>query len=439
MGRVVKSLRHGWNVFKNPPEPGFGAGPSYQYRQSRRAIRYYNDKSIIGAIYTRMSVDFSNVEFFHAKLDENGIADKIVDDSLNERLQLEANIDQNAQAFKQDLALTLFEEGVAAVVPVDANLDPATSTSFDIQSLRVGRIVAWFPRRVTVEIYDDREVDEHGEPVNGGVVKQVTVEKRYTAIIENPFYGVKNEPSGTLQRLLRKLSLLDGIDEAAGSGKLDIIFQLPYVVRGDSRREQAEKRRQDLATQLKDDELGVGYIDASEKVIQLNRGIDNKLLTQIEVLYDKLYSQLGLTEEIMNGTAKRDTLNNYFDRTIEPIANSVALEFKRKFLTKTARTQGHSVEIYRDPLKLIPIDELAEVADKLIRNAILTANEFRPKIGYRPSSEPSANQLANPNMPLSDQDTSFSAPKKGKEEEDESLTKREKLRRTLNGEDDEDA
>ena len=439
MGRVVKSLRHGWNVFKNPPEPGFGAGPSYQYRQSRRAIRYYNDKSIIGAIYTRMSVDFSNVEFFHAKLDENGIADKIVDDSLNERLQLEANIDQNAQAFKQDLALTLFEEGVAAVVPVDANLDPATSTSFDIQSLRVGRIVAWFPRRVTVEIYDDREVDEHGEPVNGGVVKQVTVEKRYTAIIENPFYGVMNEPSGTLQRLLRKLSLLDGIDEAAGSGKLDIIFQLPYVVRGDSRREQAEKRRQDLATQLKDDELGVGYIDASEKVIQLNRGIDNKLLTQIEVLYDKLYSQLGLTEEIMNGTAKRDTLNNYFDRTIEPIANSVALEFKRKFLTKTARTQGHSVEIYRDPLKLIPIDELAEVADKLIRNAILTANEFRPKIGYRPSSEPSANQLANPNMPLSDQDTSSSAPKKGKEEEDESLTKREKLRRTLNGEDDEDA
>ena len=439
MGRVVKSLRHGWNVFKNPPEPGFGAGPSYQYRQSRRAIRYYNDKSIIGAIYTRMSVDFSNVEFFHAKLDENGIADKIVDDSLNERLQLEANIDQNAQAFKQDLALTLFEEGVAAVVPVDANLDPATSTSFDIQSLRVGRIVAWFPRRVTVEIYDDREVDEHGEPVNGGVVKQVTVEKRYTAIIENPFYGVMNEPSGTLQRLLRKLSLLDGIDEAAGSGKLDIIFQLPYVVRGDSRREQAEKRRQDLATQLKDDELGVGYIDASEKVIQLNRGIDNKLLTQIEVLYDKLYSQLGLTEEIMNGTANRDTLNNYFDRTIEPIANSVALEFKRKFLTKTARTQGHSVEIYRDPLKLIPIDELAEVADKLIRNAILTANEFRPKIGYRPSSEPSANQLANPNMPLSDQDTSFSAPKKGKEEEDESLTKREKLRRTLNGEDDEDA
>ena len=439
MGRVIKSLRHGWNVFKNPPEPGFGAGPSYQHRQSRRAIRYYNDKSIIGAIYTRMSVDFSNVEFFHAKVDENGIADKIVDDSLNERLQLEANIDQSAQAFKQDLALTLFEEGVAAVVPVDANLDPATSTSFDIQSLRVGRIVAWFPRRVTVEIYDDREVDEHGEPVNGGVVKQVTVEKRYTAIIENPFYGVMNEPSGTLQRLLRKLSLLDGIDEAAGSGKLDIIFQLPYVVRGDSRREQAEKRRQDLATQLKDDELGVGYIDASEKVIQLNRGIDNKLLMQIEVLYDKLYSQLGLTEEIMNGTAKRDTLNNYFDRTIEPIANAVALEFKRKFLTKTARTQGHSVEIYRDPLKLIPIDELAEVADKLIRNAILTANEFRPKIGYRPSSEPSANQLANPNMPLSDQDTSSSAPKKGKEEEDEPLTKREKLRRTLNGEDDEDA
>lgn len=426
MGRVARSLKHGWNIFTKPKaDPGFAAGPSYTHRPNRSASRYYSDKSIIASIYTRMSIDVSLVEFFHAKLDEHDVVSEIVHDNLNDCLSLNPNIDQNAQAFKQDLAMTLFEQGVVAIVPTDANLDPSTSSSYDIRSLRVGRIVAWFPRRVTVEVYDDREVDDNGDPVNGGVVKQVTVEKKHVAIVENPFYNVMNEPSGTLQRLIRKLSLLDGMDEAAGSGKLDIIFQLPYVVRGESRQMQAEKRRRDLANQLKDDELGVGYIDASEKVIQLNRGIDNKLLGQIEVLYEKLYSQLGLTQSIMDGTASRDTLNNYFDRTIEPIANAVALEFKRKFLTKTARTQKHSIEIYRDPLKLIPIEELAEVSDKLIRNAIITTNELRPKIGFRPSTDPMANELRNPNMPMDDQqEPSSGAQKKKRREEDENERRR---------------
>ncbi len=403
MGRVVRSLKHGWNVFTKPVEPGYSAGPSYAYRPNRQSVRYYNDKSIIGSIYTRLAVDFSNIEFYHALLDNNGVAISIVNDSLNDCLTLDPNVDQNALAFKIDLALTLFEQGVAAVIPTETTLDPSVSNSYDIKTMRVGKIVQWYPRRVTVELYDDREVDENGEIVNGGVVKQITLPKDKVAIIENPFYSVMNESSGTLQRLLRKLSILDSVDEAAGSGKLDMILQLPYAVRGSNRQKQAEERRNDLRKQLKDDELGIGYIDISEKVIQLNRPVDNKLLTQIEYLYAQLYTQLGLTPEIMNGTASRETINNYFDRTIEPIASAVALEYKRKFLTKTARTRSHSIEIYRDPLKLIPLNELGDLADKLIRNAVVTANEFRPKIGYRPSDQPSANVLKNPNMPDEDQ------------------------------------
>lgn len=407
MGRVVRAFKHSWNAFVDGPKdlsPSyFGGGSMSSPRQQRSPYRYINDRSIIGSIYNRLAVDVSSIEFFHCKLDENDVASEIVRDSLHDCISLDPNIDQSAQAFKQDIAMTMFEIGHAAIVPIETTLDPSTSTSYDIKSMRVGRIVGWFPRKITVEIYDDRERDDLGAMVNGGIVKQVTLPKDMVAIIENPFYNVMNEPSGTLQRLIAKLGLLDSIDQAAGSGKLDILFQLPYTVRGESRRDQAEKRRNDLRTQLKDDELGIAYIDVSEKVIQLNRPIDNKLLDQIEYLVKELYTNLGLTPEIMNGTASRDTINNYYDRTIEPVANALALEMKRKFLTKTARTQRHSVEIYRDPLKLIPVSELPEVADKLIRNAIVTANEFRPKIGYRPSKEPSANKLQNPNMPIHDQ------------------------------------
>lgn len=404
MGRVVDTFRKGWNVFKDPPEPGFAAGPSYSYRQNRSPVRYYNDKSIIGSIYTRLAVDLSQVQFFHAKLDDQDVAIELVRDSLHDCLTLDPNIDQNAQSFLQDLAQTMMEHGVAAVVPTETDLNPAHTTSYDIRSMRVGTIAAWYPQRVTVNLYDDREVDSDGSQVNGGVIKQVTLPKSQVAIVENPFYTIMNEPNGTLQRLLRKLAILDGIDEAAGSGKLDLLLQLPYTTRAKTRQKQAEERRDDLRKQLKDDELGIGYIDISEKVIQLNRPVDNKLLSQIEYLYSQLYDQLGLTPEIMNGTADRDTINNYYDRTIEPFANVIALEFKRKFLTKTARTQKHSIEFYRDPLKLIPISELAETADKLVRNAVVTANEFRPKIGLRPSKDPEANKLRNPNMPLEDQE-----------------------------------
>jgi hypothetical protein len=374
-------------------------------RPNRQQARYYSDKSILGSIYNRLAVDFSQVEFYHAKLDDNDVAIEVVRDALNDCLTLDPNIDQSAQALKIDLALTLFESGVAAVVPTDADLNPAETTSYDIRSMRVGTIAGWFPQRVTVNLYDDREVDDDGRPVNGGVTKQITLPKNQVAVIENPFYSIMNEPNGTLQRLKRKLSLLDGIDEAAGSGKLDLLLQLPYTVRGDSRQKQAEKRRGELRQQLKDDELGIGYIDISEKVVQLNRPIDNKLLDQIETLYNKLYDELGLTAAIMNGTADRDTINNYYDRTIEPIATATQLEFKRKFLTKTARSgkYRHSIETYRDPLKLIPVTELAEIVDKVTRSAVATANDIRPKIGLRPSKDPQANQLGNPNMPAKDQ------------------------------------
>jgi hypothetical protein len=367
--------------------------------------RYFNDKSMIGSIYTRLAIDVAMVEFYHAKLDPlQDVPVAKIRDSLNERLTLRANIDQSAFAMKIDAAMTMFEAGTVAIVPIDASINPAKSTSYEIGSLRVGTVDTWYPRRVTVNVYDDREVDSRtGEPVNGGARKQLTFPKEQVAIVENPFYGIMNEPNGLLQRLLRKLEILDGIDEAVGSGKLDLIMQLPYTVRGQKRQDQAEKRRQDLRDQLKDDELGIGYIDASEKVIQLNRPIDNKLLEQVETLYKKVMDELGLTAEIMNGTASADAINSYYDRTIEPIASALQQEYTWKFLTKTARTQRHSVEIYRDPLKLIPISELAEITDKVLRNAAITANELRPKIGYFPSSDPRANELQNPNMPAEDQ------------------------------------
>lgn len=409
MGRPVRALKHAWNAFVDGPKdvsPGYYGGSSGHPRQARSPLRYINDRSLIGTIYTRLAIDLAMVEFFHCKLDDNDVASEIVRDSLHDCISLNSNIDQSALAFKMDVAMTMFEVGHAAIVPIDCDIDPTVSTSYNIGSLRVGRVVSWHARKVTVECYDDREVDSNGQPVSGGIVKQITLPKSMVSIVENPFYSIMNEPSGTLQRLLMKLSLLDTMDQAAGSGKLDIIFQLPYTVRGETRREQAEKRRNDLETQLRDDKLGIGYIDVSEKVIQLNRAIDNKLLSQIEYLTKELFTNLSLTPEIMNGTANRDTINNYYDRTIEPIATAISMEMKRKFLTKTARTQRHSIEIYRDPLKLIPVADLPEIADKLIRNAVITANELRPKIGFRPSNQPGADKLMNPNMPMNDQVTS---------------------------------
>jgi hypothetical protein len=406
MGRPVRALKHAWNAFVDAPRdvsPGHVGGSMGSPRQVRSPFRYINDRSIIGSIYTRLAIDFAMVEFFHCKLDDNDVAKEMVRDSLNDCISLSPNVDQTALAMKMDFAMTMFEIGHAAIVPIECDINPLESTSYQIGSMRVGRVVAWHPRKVTVEVYDDRDVDSNGLPVNGGMVKQLVLPKNMVTIVENPFYTVMNEPSGTLQRLLKKLALLDETDEKNGSNKLDMLIQLPYTVRGETRRAQAAERREDIRSQLRDDELGIAYIDVSEKVIELNRGIENKLLPQIEMLTKQLYTNLSLTPEIMNGTADRDTINNYYDRTIEPMATALSQEMKRKFLTKTARTQKHSVEIYRDPLKLIPLSDLPEVADKLIRNAVITANEFRPKIGFRPSSDPRANELANPNMPTEDQ------------------------------------
>jgi hypothetical protein len=405
MGRVLRTLKHGWNAFQDgPKESAYGGGYTQSPRTSRASQRYFSDRSFVGSIYNRLAVDYSSIEFIHCMLDEKAdIPVSIVRDSLHRCLTLSANIDQSAQALKQDFAQTMFEQGHACLVPVNTDMDPLESASYGIQDLRVGTVAAWHARKVTVNVWDDREIDENGDPVNGGILKQVTLPKDMVVIQENPFYTIMNEPNGLLQRLITKLNLLDTVDEAAGSGKLDMILQLPYTVRGESREIQAEKRREALQKQLKDDPLGIGYIDISEKVIQLNRPVDNKLLDQIEYLAAAVMTELGLTTEIMNGTADADTINNYYDRTIEPIANGTALEIKRKFLTKTAITQRHSVEIYRDPLKLIPIKELAEISDKLLRNAAITANELRPKIGFMPSDQPGANKLQNPNMPEADQ------------------------------------
>lgn len=420
MGRIrrqiTKELKHSWNAFRDAPQDSsYGGGYTQSPRSNRSPARYFNDRSFIGSIYNRMAVDFALIEFFHAKLDDNDVATEIVRDGLNRCFTLDANIDQSAFALKIDFAMTLFEQGTACVVPIDCDLDPLASASYDIRDIRIGTVAGWHPRKISMMVYDDREVDDSGQPINGGISKQMTLPKANVMIVENPFYTVMNEPNGLLQRLITKLSILDTLDEAAGSGKLDLILQLPYTVRGESRAKQAQGRRDDLRAQLKDDELGIGYIDVSEKVIQLNRPIENKLLEQIEYLMEHVMSELGITKEILNGTASRDTINNYYDRTIEPIATAFAQEAKRKFLTKTAVTRGHSVEYYRDPLKMIPISELAEVADKLIRNAVLTANEFRPKIGYRPSNQPGADKLVNPNMPLEDQ----AAPAKEKEVKDD--------------------
>lgn len=419
MGRVVRTMRgfiqgremqHGWNAFQEPMEDvGWQHGPSQPHNSSgasRGSSRHYSDKSMIGAIKLRIALDVAMVEFYHAMTDvENGTPLRVVRDSLNERLSLSANIDQTAFALKVDMVLTMFEAGEVAICPIDTSVDPNDTSSFEIGSLRVGTVSTYYPRTVVCNVYDDREVDSRGQPVNGGIRKDVRFTKDQVAIVENPFYKVMNEPNGRLQRLLRKFEILDAIDEAAGSGKLDLIMQLPVQVRGSKRQAEAEQRRQNLRDQLKDDELGIGYIDITEKVIQLNRPINNQIPQEIETLFKQIQDELGITAAVMNGSASGDEMNGYLDRTIEPICKAFQLEFKRKFLTANARGRGHSVETYKDPLKFIPLEKLGETVDHLLRNAAVTVNEIRPKIGFFPSSDPKANQLVNPNMPADKQAT----------------------------------
>ena len=394
MASVMDRIKHSWNAFINldrsDRQYNLGDfGNSYSMRPDRTRISYAHERTIISSIYTRIGIDVASVGIRHVRLDDNSRYLEDVKSGLNECLTLEANIDQAARAFRQDVAMTLFDKGVAAIVPVDTTISPRLSGGFDIKSLRVGYITQWFPRHVRVSLYNDRT----------GRREELVLEKKFVAIVENPLYSVMNEPNSTLQRLIRKLSLLDNADELMASGKLDLIIQLPYVVKSESRRQQAEQRRKDIEFQLKGSEYGIAYTDGTEKITQLNRPVENSLLPQIQSLKADLYVQLGLTEEVMNGTADEATMLNYNNRTVEPIITAIVEAMRRTFLTKTARSQGQSIIAITDPFRLVPINNIAEIADKFTRNEILTSNEVRQIIGIKPSADPKADELRNSNMP----------------------------------------
>lgn len=383
-------LRHAWNAFTNrDPTYGFrGYGPSHTYRPDRPRFSRGNERSIVNAVYNRVAMDVASIDINHVRLDKDGRYLETIHSGLNECLTLEANIDQTGRALIQDAVMSMFDEGVIAIVPVDTTMNPIITGSYDINSMRVAKILEWFPDRVRLQIYNDRK----------GEKEEIILPKKMVAIIENPLYSIINEPSSTMQRLIRKLNLLDAIDEQSGSGKLDLIIQLPYVIKTKARREQAEERRKQIEDQLAGSKFGIAYTDGTERITQLNRPVENNLLKQIEYLTTMLYSQLGITQTILDGTADEQTMLNYNSRTIEPIISAITTEMKRKFLTKTARSQGQSIKFFRDPFKLVPISQLAEIADKLTRNEIASKNEIRQIIGWKPSHDPKADQLINSNI-----------------------------------------
>lgn len=383
-------LKHGWNAFLNDDEPraAYSYGFSYGTRPDRVRMTRGNEKSIITAIYNRIASDAAAIDIAHVRLDEEDRYLETIKSGLNNCLTLDANIDQTGRALIQDIVMSMFDEGVVAIVPVDASINPAVSTSFDIITLRTAKIIEWFPRHIRVRIYNDRE----------GKFEEKVVPKSVTAIVENPFYAVINEPSSTMQRLIHKLALLDDVDEQSSSGKLDLIIQLPYTIKTEARRKQAENRRKDIEMQLAGSKYGIAYTDATEHITQLNRSVENNMLAQIEYLTNMLYSQMGITQSVLDGTANSETMLNYYNRTVEPILAAITDEMKRKFLSKTARTQRQSIEYFRDPFRLVPVEQFAEIADKMRRNEIMTSNELRQKIGMRPSQSEKADTLENPNL-----------------------------------------
>jgi Phage portal protein len=393
---VKDRLAHAWNAFSgNPDRQWEYSGGQTAFRQDRPRYSYSNERSIISSIYTRLSIDCAGVEVRHVRVDEDRRYLEDIESALNECLTVEANLDQGARHFRQDLVQSLFDYGVCAIVPVDTTLSPLDGGSWDIKTLRVGNIVGWFPKHVRIELYNEAK----------GLREQITLPKKTVAIVENPLYSVMNEPNSTLQRLIRKLSLLDQTDEHNSSGKLDLIIQLPYTIKSEARRDQAEQRRKDIEFQLKSSKYGIAYADATEKIVQLNRPVENNLLPQIELLTKMLYEQLGLTAEVMAGTADEKTMLNYWDRTVEPILDAITQAMHRAFLTKTGRTQGQAIMYFRNAFKLVPIGGeggIADIADKFTRNEIATSNEIRQIVGWRPSKEPKADQLINSNMPVSD-------------------------------------
>jgi hypothetical protein len=390
VANILKRLKHSWNALINldKHEP-FESVASYGTRPDRSRLRFANERSIVSSIYNRIAIDVADLVVKHVRLDEQDRFDEEIKSGLNSCLTLEANIDQAARHFRQDFVMSLFDEGAIAIVPVDTTINPNVSGSFDIQTMRIGKIIRWSPERVRVLVYNEKV----------GMREEVTLPKRHTAIVENPLYAVMNEPNSTLQRLIRKLNLLDVVDEQTSSGKLDMIIQLPYVIKSDARRQQAEQRRKDIEFQLKGSQYGIAYTDGTEKITQLNRASENNLLKQVEYLTELLYSQLGITKEVMDGTASQAVMLNYYNRTIKPIIQALVEAMNRAFLTKTARTQRQSIMYFYDPFALLPVDQLAEIADKFTRNEIMSSNEMRAVVGRPPVKDRKADQLRNSNMP----------------------------------------
>lgn len=382
-------LKHAWNAFTGNIQMNYrDLGMSYPYRADRPRMSRGNERSIVTSVYNRIALDVAALNVQHVRLDENGRFLSVIDDGLNNCLTLEANVDQTARSFIQDVVISMFDEGSVAIVPVDTTTDPNVSGSYDIQSLRVGQILDWYPQYIRTRVYNEQT----------GRKEDIVVPKSAVAIIENPLYAVINEPNSTMQRLIRKLNLLDVIDEQSGSGKLDLIIQLPYVIKTEARRQQAENRRKDIESQLSGSKYGIAYTDGTEHITQLNRSVNNNLMSQIEYLTSMLYSQLGITQSILDGTADEKTMLNYNNRTIEPIISAIVDEMKRKFLTKTARSQRQSISFFRDSFKLVPANEIAEIADKFTRNEIMTSNEIRQVVGMKPSDDPRADELRNKNL-----------------------------------------
>lgn len=383
-------LKSAWNAFfsRDPTNSYRYVGPGYSYRPDRTQLRRVNERTLVASVYNRLALDTAAISICHCKLDKNDRFESVIDSNFNKCFNLRANIDQTGRAFIQDIVMSMFDEGVVAIVPIDTDDDPNFTDSYDILSMRTGQIVTWYPNHVKVRVYNDRT----------GQKEDILLPKNDVGIIENPFYSVMNEPNSTAQRLKRKLSLLDVTDENTASGKLDLIMQLPYVIKTEARRKQAEERRKDIEAQLTGSKYGIAYVDGTERVTQLNRPVENNLMKQIEYLTDMLYSQLGITQAIMDGTADEKTMLNYYSRTIEPIVSAIVDESKSKFLTKTARTRKQTIMYFRDPFKLVPVNELAETADKFTRNEIMSSNEFRQVIGMKPSTDPKADQLINSNI-----------------------------------------
>ena len=394
---ITDRLQHAWNAFlynDNNFTNYRPIGASSSFKPDRTRFTRGNERSIVTSVYNRLALDASSIAIKHVKLDENGRYTEEINSGLNNCLNLEANIDQTGRAFLQDVVMSMLDEGCVAIVPVDTTINPIVSGSYEINTMRTAKIMEWYPAHVRVRVYNDQK----------GFHEEITLPKANVAIIENPLYSVINEPNSTMQRLVRKLNLLDVVDEQTSSGKLDLIIQLPYVIKSDARRQQAEDRRKDIEMQLSGSKYGIAYTDGTEKITQLNRPAENNLMKQVEYLTAMLYSQLGLTQSILDGTADDKTMLNYYNRTIEPIISAVVDEIKRKFLTKTARTQRQSIMYFRDPFKLVPVNDIAEIADKFTRNEILSSNEVRQIVGLKPSDDPEADELRNKNLNKSNEE-----------------------------------